>query len=275
MQKILPQVQSLELKYKNLFYQIEYFIRPGNKATILFVHGLGGSKENYWESLKISELDDYCLIAFDNPGIGSSTYYDDHPLNVDDLVEVTALFIEKMKLKNFILVGASMGGLITLNYLKRKDAQKVLAYINIEGNFMAEDCMFSSKVISHSYEHFSNEVFLLTIYSMRRHESAGYRIIANNLELNTNVKSYYTYSFQTVEYSNTGQLLDQYLNMNIPRLFIYGERNEALSYLPKLRAAGLKLESIPWSDHFIFYDNPKGLYQAISKFLNALQINDK
>jgi pimeloyl-ACP methyl ester carboxylesterase len=105
---------------------------------------------------------------------------------------------------------------------------------------------------------------------MRQHESAGYRIIANNLELNTNVRSYYTYSFQTVEYSGTGELLDQYLNMDLPRLFIYGDRNEGLSYLPKLRSAGLTLEAISGSDHFVFYDNPRGLYQAVVKFLNTL-----
>jgi len=269
MQKILPQIQNLELKYKNLVYQLEYFIRPGANGTILFVHGLGGAKDNFWDSLKIPELNDHCIIAFDNPGTGNSTYYDNHPLNIDDLVDITALFIERMKLTNFILVGASMGGLVTLHYLKRKSIPKVIAYVNIEGNLMAEDCMFSSKVVAHPYEHFVNEVFPQTIDLMRHHESAGYRIIANNLELNTNVKSYYTYSFQTVEYSNTGELLEQYLKLNLPRLFIYGEKNEALSYLPKLRAAGLKLESISGSDHFIFYDNPKGMYQAIARFIRA------
>lgn len=42
---------------------------------------------------------------------------------------------------------------------------------------------------------------------MKAKGNTGYHIIANNLELNTNVKSYYIYSFQTVEYSANSNLL--------------------------------------------------------------------
>jgi pimeloyl-ACP methyl ester carboxylesterase len=270
MKKATPEIRTVDLFYKNKPFNIEYFFREGQHETILFIHGLGGAKENFLESCKSDSLAQHKLICFDNPGTGNSTYYDDFPLNVDDLVQITSVFIEQLKITNFILCGTSMGGLTTLLYLKRGGLAKVKAYINIEGNFMPEDCMFSSKVVKHDYETFRNQVFPNTIVEMKNKGNTGYHIIANNLQLNTNVKSYYNYSFQTVEYSSTGELLNQYLTMQIPRLFIYGRENHSLSYLPKLLQNNLNVKEISGSDHFVFYDNPKELYDAIGEFIDNL-----
>lgn len=162
-----------------------------------------------------------------------------------------------------------MGGLTTLNYL-RQSANGVLGFVNIEGNLLIEDCMFSGKVIQHSYESFANVVYPETIRKMRNHPSTGYRVIANNLELNTDKRAYYNYSFQTVEYSATGELLTEFVALGIPKLFIYGDRNANLSYLPLLDAAGIQSISIPEADHFVFYDNPAAMYLAIANFLKEI-----
>jgi len=233
------------------------------------VHGLGGAKENYWCSMQSPSLRDYTLISFDNPGTGNSTYYHGQVLSVDDLAEITARFIRKLKLKDFILTGTSMGGLTTLLYLKTQGVNDVIGYINIEGNLMPEDCMFSGKVVVHSFEQFAENVFPQTIRAMKAYANPGYHIIANNLQLNTDVRSYYEYSFQTVKYSSTGELLQQYIDLKIPRIFIYGERNSHLSYIPILRERGMDLKMIPESDHFVFYDNPAKLYEAMAEFANA------
>ena len=270
MPKQTPQIDSIQLFYDNRKFDIEYFYRPGRKETLLFVHGLGGSKENYWEACKTDALADHTLICFDNPGTGNSSYYEDDPLNVDDLAAITSLFIDKLAIKDFILTGTSMGGLTTLLYLQRGGLNKIKGYINIEGNLMPEDCMFSSMVVTHEYDRFSEEIFPKVITDMKKKGNAGYHIIANNLQLNTNIKSYYNYSFQTVSYSSTGELLEQYLTMEIPRIFIYGEENKNLSYIPKLVNNGMNTKCIPGSNHFVFYDNPKEMYDTIAGFVNTL-----
>jgi pimeloyl-ACP methyl ester carboxylesterase len=263
------QIHVISIPHKNTTYRIEYFIRPGRQRVILFVHGLGGAKENFWLATQSRWLDEYTLIAFDNPGTGNSSYFEETPLQVDDLVEITSRFIEALNLNDLILVGASMGGLITLHYLRQTD-RKVNAYINIEGNLMPEDCMFSSKVVLHEYKHFSQTVFPKSIQEMRQHPSTGYRVIADNLLLNTHVKAYYDYSFQTVSYSATGALLEQFLNLSTHRLFIYGDQNKSLSYLPTLRQSDVMVQEISGSDHFVFYDNPAMMYQGIAGFLCGL-----
>jgi pimeloyl-ACP methyl ester carboxylesterase len=270
MKKATPQIRTIELLYKGKAFNIEYFFREGHKETILFIHGLGGAKENYLESCKADSLAEHTLICFDNPGTGNSTYYDDFLLDVDDLTQITSLFIEQLNITNFILCGTSMGGLTTLLYLKRGGLAKVKAYVNIEGNLMSEDCMFSSKVVTYDYDTFRNQIFPNTISDMKNNGNTGYHIIANNLQLNTNVKSYYNYSFQTVEYSGTGELLNQYLTMEIPKVFIYGQENSSLSYIPRLLQNDMTVKEISDSNHFIFYDNPKELYDTIGDFISNL-----
>src|SRR5689334_4093154 len=188
--KQTPQIKVAEVLYKEKLFSIEYFYRPGQKETIVFVHGLGGAKENYYEACKSDTLAEHTLIFFDNPGTGNSTYYENFPLNIDDLAAISSLFIEQLGISNFILCGASMGGLTTLLYLKNAGLSKVKAYINIEGNLLPEDCMFSSKVIKYDFDTFSTEIFPKTILDMKVTGNTGYHVIANNLQLNTNVKSY-------------------------------------------------------------------------------------
>ncbi|HYC83831.1 MAG TPA: hypothetical protein VEB86_01360, partial [Chryseosolibacter sp.] len=184
---------------------------------------------------------------------------------------ITRLFIEGLNLPRFILCGTSMGGLTTLLYLKVAGLANVKTYVNIEGNLMPEDCMFSSKVVTYDYDTFRNHIFPNTIIDMKAKGNTGYHIIANNLQLNTNVKSYFNYTFQTVKYSATGELLHQYLTMEIPRLFIYGDENSSLSYLPKLRQHGMDVKEISGSNHFVFYDNPKELYDVVGNFIDNLE----
>jgi pimeloyl-ACP methyl ester carboxylesterase len=270
MKKKTPQIEITEVLYKGRSFSIEYFYRQGQKETIVLLHGLGGAKENYYEACKTDALAEHTLIFFDNPGTGNSTYYEDFPLNVDDLAAVSSLFIDQLNISNFILCGTSMGGLTTLLYLRNGGLNKVKAYINIEGNLLPEDCMFSGKVIKYDFNTFKTEIFPKTILDMKAKGNTGFHIIANNLQLNTNVKSYYHYSFQTVEYSATGDLLKQFISMPIPKIFIYGAENNTLSYISELLSSGVTVKEISNSNHFVFYDNPKELYDVMANFITGV-----
>jgi pimeloyl-ACP methyl ester carboxylesterase len=270
MKKKTPQIKVAEVLYKEKPFSIEYFYRQGQKETIVLLHGLGGAKENYYDACKSDALAEHTLIFFDNPGTGNSSYYENFPLNVDDLTAISSLFIGQLNISNFILCGTSMGGLTTLLYLKNGGVNKVKAYINIEGNLLPEDCMFSGKVINYDFDTFKTTIFPKTILDMKAKGNTGFHVIANNLQLNTNVKSYYHYSFQTVEYSATGDLLKQFISMRIPKIFIYGAENNTLSYIPELLSSGVTVKEISNSNHFVFYDNPKELYEVMANFIADL-----
>jgi hypothetical protein len=64
--------------------------------------------------------------------------------------------------------------------------------------------------------------------------------------------------------------LAQFKALKIPRLFIYREENNSLSYIPELRKSGMTVKEISNSNHFIFYDNPKELFEVIGDFINEI-----
>ena len=71
-----------------------------------------------------------------------------------------------------------------------------------------------------------------------------------------NPRAYYDYAFQTVTYSDQGNLLQRFLSLPIPKCFLYGSQNRHLSYLARLRESDCAVIEIPNANHFLFYDAP-------------------
>ena len=69
-----------------------------------------------------------------------------------------------------------------------------------------------------------------------------------------------------VELSDDGDLMSKFLSLPFPRMFMYGEQNSSLSYLPALAAGGVELADIPNSGHFPMYSNPVAMWRRIADF---------
>lgn len=89
------------------------------------------------------------------------------------------------------------------------------------------------------------------------------------MALNVDIRGYHAYSFETVAESDSGRLLEEFIGLPIPRLFLYGDANKGLSYLPRLRASDVRVQEIPSSAHFLFYDNPVETFRAVSEFMHT------
>lgn len=69
-----------------------------------------------------------------------------------------------------------------------------------------------------------------------------------------------------VELSDHGALMEKFLGLPMPRMFMYGQQTASLSYLPLLAAAGVGLAEVPECGHFPMYSNPPFMWQAIAGF---------
>jgi len=253
-----------EIIYRNQPLQIEYFIRRGQKETVLYLHGLGCSKSDFLGAAEYESLNAHTLVAFDFPGHGNSGYTE--KLEMDDLVEITNLFIEKLKLHDIVLIGHSMGGLVALLFSERY-AGKVKAFINLEGNLKIEDCTFSRHAIAVDFDTFSRITFRNFKIVLQFSKKPGFKKCAENLIKYNPQKAMYDYSPSLVKYSDSGELLDKFASFKIPKCFIYGSENQGISYIPELKQKGLTVFEISDSNHFPQYDNPQGYYEVISDFL--------
>jgi pimeloyl-ACP methyl ester carboxylesterase len=245
-------------------YTLSYFDRPSSGPTILYIHGLGCSKADFIEMTSVSELQPFRLVSADNPGCGDSSYDENHPLNIDGVVELIENFVAQLELNHFLLVGGSMGGLVALLYAER-NPNRIAGLANVEGNLAPEDCMFSRNVIPHSYSYFEQVIFPQIKKTLSAKAGRGYAQHLQVLE-KAHSRAYYDYAFQTVEYSDHGNLLERFLNLPVPKCFLYGSENRHLSYLQRLRESETTVIEIANAGHFLFYDDPNNYGAALASF---------
>jgi pimeloyl-ACP methyl ester carboxylesterase len=263
----LPRLDQLSVAWHERWLFLPFFYRSGTGGpSVFFVHGLGGAKENFYAAFQTSALADCTLLAFDLPGTGLAEFYPDDGLDISGLADIAQSVADSLLPQPYFLAGASMGGLITLLQIRRHGLGRIQGLINLEGNLCPEDCMFSRRVVSHTLDTFG-ATFEQMAEELRSSRYPGDQLIAQNMALNVDIRAYYAYSFQTVTESDSGHLIEEFLRLPAPRLFLYGEANKTLSYLPRLRESTVEVKEIPYSAHFLFYDNPVATFQAIGEFV--------
>jgi pimeloyl-ACP methyl ester carboxylesterase len=252
---------SIDLNMHYGVQRIVYFDRPGRGVPVLFVHGLGNAAANFDEMLLQQVLANHRLIALDLPGCGQSSYPLEYSLDIEALVIIIERFVDQLGLEKYLLVGASMGGLVALLYAERHP-ERLVGFLNVEGNLAPEDCMFSRLVVKHTFEEFDKVIFPRIKRDLQTKSGRGF---AKHLEVlaTANPRAYYDFSFQTVEYSDNGRLFNRFLELPIPQHFVYGSNNRGLTYLPQLRQSSCTLTEINGADHFLFYDAPEDFARCV------------
>lgn len=84
----------------------------GKGEVIVFVHGWLDSKKTFEPLIKLLSKD-YRCVALDLPNFGASEQAEDI-ISIDDYAEFIAEFIKKLEIKDYILLGHSMGGQIII-----------------------------------------------------------------------------------------------------------------------------------------------------------------
>jgi len=263
---ITMETKKLAITYRGQPLHIGYFIRPGRRETILYLHGLGCSKDDFLGATTADELEAYTLATFDFPGCGNSSYHENMALGIDDLVEITNIFVSRLTLGDLVVAGHSMGGLVALLYIE-KYGKPVKGFISVEGNVASEDCFISREVTQYTRAEFRGAGFRNLIQKLSRLKNRGYQKYVARLGNYSSSQAIFDYSPSLVDYSDNGNLIQRFTQLEIPKVFIYGSENKGFSYIPQLRERGCEVVEVSKSDHFPFYDNPGDYYRAISNFL--------
>ncbi|MGJ5641342.1 alpha/beta fold hydrolase [Formosa sp. S-31] len=96
------------------------YIKEGNKATtLLFVHGLSSNADAWSKNIE-GLKDRYTCVAMDLPGFGKSSKINTS-YTPTFFAEVIHQFIQKLKLKNVVVLGHSMGGQAVLKLALNHD----------------------------------------------------------------------------------------------------------------------------------------------------------
>lgn len=235
--------------------------RSGPKAPILFLHGFGSTKEDYADITLQPPFDGHPFIAYDAPGCGDTKCSDLSRIDIPLLVKTAQAVVKHFGIDTFHLVGHSMGGLTGL-MLAHEEPERVLSFVDIEGNIAPEDCFLSRQIHDHRRED-DARFFKDFIERTRLASDPASALYAASLTHKVRTGAVRGIFESMVDLSDNGQLMDKFLTLPFPRQYMYGVTNSHLSYLSDIAEQGVHLACIPDCGHFPMYSNPKLMWQHI------------
>lgn len=255
---------QLPLTVEGVQLNVAAIHRDGVLAPIVFLHGFGSTKEDYADIVQQPAFAGHPFVAYDAPGCGESQCDDLSRISIPFLLQTALQVLVHFGIERFHLVGHSMGGLTAL-MLAHQFPDRVLSFVDIEGNIAPEDCFLSRQIID--YPSNDPEVFFAAFIERARHAPA-YASALYSASLRHKVRAGAVRGiFQSmVDLSDNADLMSKFLGLKCPRMFMYGEQNASLSYLPHIQAEGVRLAPIPDCGHFPMYSNPIAMWQQIADF---------
>jgi pimeloyl-ACP methyl ester carboxylesterase len=242
--------------------------RDGTGDPLVFLHGFGSTKEDYADVVFQPELANRPVLAYDAPGCGASQCSYLSALSIPFLVSVATEVLGTQDITRCHLVGHSMGGLTAL-ILADQNPSLVASFVNIEGNVAPEDCFLSRQIASHPHD--DPEQFL-ALFAERVGASRYYAssLYAATLPHRVRAGAVRPIFESIVELSDGGDLLQRFVGLSAPKLFMYGCQNDSLSYLEHLRRNGVELAEIANCAHFPMYSNAPRMWRHIADFITAV-----
>ncbi|MBP0622371.1 alpha/beta fold hydrolase [Cupriavidus consociatus] len=257
--------ESVTLDVDGVALKVAAISRQGELAPIVFLHGFGSTKEDFADIALIEAFAGRAFLAYDAPGCGETACSDLRRISIPFLVETAKAMLAPAGIDRFHLVGHSMGGLTGL-MLAHELGNRVLSFIDIEGNVAPEDCFLSRQIVdfpSDDSQDFFND-FIDRNWHSSQYSSPLY---AASLRHKVRAQAVASIFSSMVQLSDHGALMDKFLSLHCPKMFMFGEQNNHLSYLPLLDKSGVELAEISHCAHFPMYSNPVEMWQRIERFL--------
>lgn len=258
--------ESLKLEVDGVALDLAVMRRAGKHAPLLFLHGFGSTKEDYADVTRHPAFDGRPVIAYDAPGCGATHCADLSKISIPFLVSTARAVLAHYGIKQFYLIGHSMGGLTAL-LLADAMPERVLSFVDIEGNIAPEDCFLSRQVIdypSEDWQSFFDQFIERTWHS----PFFSCPLYAASLRHKVRAEAVPHIFRSMVELSDHAGLMDRFLDLPFPRMFMYGDQNASLSYLTTLSEHGVQLAEVRHSGHFPMYSNPVEMWQRIAQFVD-------
>jgi pimeloyl-ACP methyl ester carboxylesterase len=258
-----------EFSVDGTMLRIATMTRQGRRAPIVLLHGFGSTKEDFADIARFPQFDDRPVIAFDAPGFGLSECDNLSAISIPFLRKTAECVIAHYGLSKIHLVGHSMGGLTAL-LLAHHNPSTVLSFTNIEGNLQAEDCFLSRQVIEHA-EQDPDQFMAAFVARTKRSPGFSSALFATGLEHKVRATVVKPIFRSIVDLSDHGDLLDKFIELPFPRLFMYGDESRSLSYLGRLQEHDVNLSEVPQCGHFPMYANPITMWRHIGAFVDRAE----
>jgi pimeloyl-ACP methyl ester carboxylesterase len=247
------------------------------RPSILCVHG-GAAHGHWFDFFAPGFVADFHVRALDFRGHGDSQWMTPpsytYELYASDLAEVVA----KLDLHDFVLLGHSMGGLVSLLYAATYPG-RARALIIVDSTLrMAEDRVAMLRHVgSRPGSRYATHAEFLSRYRLRPDGTTAASEIIRHLAERGGRQlpdGSWTHKFDRNVYAQRDSIdgIRYCSQLTIPTLVVKGGRSprvtSALFAEAKARCPHLELAEVPHADHHVFLDNPPGFERVVKAFLS-------
>jgi len=265
-------LQSVKVKVNGIL--VSCLFHKGSSDAIVFIHGLGSSKEDYMEVFRREEFQPFTILAVDLVGFGDSDKSATFSYEMKEQAGILKTIIDRFGISRFNLVAHSMGGIVGAELCEMMP-DRVVSFINAEGNLTAGDATMSRVIAKMGEDEFVRDGFErlkrdLEAEFERTGDQGGRRYLEALSK--ATAKSVYQSSVSTVHESDYGDLLTRFTRLPFYKCYIYGERNKDKFLTEKL----LKQKRIPVfyvseSGHAMIDDNPDEFFDHVLKAIRRAE----
>jgi pimeloyl-ACP methyl ester carboxylesterase len=246
------------------------------QPAMLCLHG-GAAHAHWFDFVAPGFTPDRHVLALDQRGHGDSEWASppaySYARYASDLAEV----VEKLGLRDFVLVGHSMGGTVSLEYAAMYPGRAAkLVVVDSTLRMTADRVAALRDVGARQGRQYAAQEQFLAGFRLRPAGTTAAPGILRHLAQHSAREfpdGTWRHKFDRNVYATreTTDGLPHWNHIRIPALLVKGERSQRISppvfAEVKARCPQVEMIEIPGSDHHVTLDNPSGFVRAVREFL--------
>ncbi len=248
------------IRVRTTEFRLSVRFREDGDDLVLFVHGLGCSKDIWRAAWQRPELRGKSLLALDLPGFGHSAKPPEFSADLASYASVLGALIDAHALRRIDLVAHSMGGSIAL-LLPSQVLSRLKNLVLVEPRLFSSSCGIAPVAAGVSLDEFRRSVFPGIRQKMSDDLNTRFDLDRADSD------AFYASSHSLMEWSAQRALLEQFQQADCRKYFIYGTENRHLQELNFIAPA--LTVPIRHASHFVMNDNPDHFYESLLSILDA------
>ena len=241
-------------------YELAAHFRESGNELIIFVHGLGCSKEAYDEAWTQEVLNDYSLLSFGLLGFGDSPKPDDVEYNLRLHADTLQQVVEQFSDYTIHLVANSWGPIIAL-LMPEETLSKLASFVSVEGRMLFEDMGGSRKAAAKSFDEFVSDLFPAMQAKHRGNLVTAYRLD------DASPKAYHEGATSLAQLGQEQDFAEKFKSLSCKKVYMFGDQNSGLQSIAAI--APVETVEIEDAGHFMMKENPDSFYESLADFLKA------
>lgn len=251
---------AVTARHRGRDYRLAAWFRDTGPDLVLFVHGLGCSKESWRQAWSSRALYGRSLLAFDMLGYGASPRPDDFSYDLEEQASLLASVIDAHASRRVSLVAHSMGGAVAM-LLPAAARRRIDSVVLVEGRLLKASCGVAAEAAKVPLEQFEADIF-----PPFRRQVASDRRAAFDLD-RADRRAFYLSTRSLVHWTDGTGLVPRFGAFDGPRAFVYGADNRHLAELTWLEPR--ELYEVADAGHFVMNDNPNEFYALLARLTAA------